>query len=246
MPTDKRTMEEYSSHYQQWLDNKGPVHSMLEKPAMYTALGDVSGKSILCIGCGAGEECEHLRSCGAEVVGIDLSEGLVAKACESYPEIEFHVMDMEQITLERQFDIVYSSLVLHYVKDWTVVFEQVQTALKSDGFFLFSTHNPAYWSGETWETNTERGRALGFTKNKETGELRVYGDYMNPRQVFETWFDDFQVSYYHKPFSAIITEIISSGFRIVECIEPQPIEGLDKYQKLPLFIIFKLHKDYKE
>ena len=57
---------------------KNIAHKFLEKPAMYKKLPDLKDKSILCIGCGTGEECEHLKSLGAKrVVGIDISKGLI-------------------------------------------------------------------------------------------------------------------------------------------------------------------------
>ncbi|MEX0636888.1 MAG: hypothetical protein WD135_08970, partial [Ferruginibacter sp.] len=68
MPTDKKSIQEYNKNYKQWLAKKGLGHSHLEKPAMYSNIGCVAGKTILCIGCGAGEECAHLISLGAKKV----------------------------------------------------------------------------------------------------------------------------------------------------------------------------------
>ena len=43
---------------------------------MLDALGDVSGKSVIDIGCGEGRFCRLLSDLGAEVTGIDLTEAL--------------------------------------------------------------------------------------------------------------------------------------------------------------------------
>ena len=77
---------------------KNFAHMYLEKPAMYKKLPNLKNKTVLCIGCGSGEECEHLLSLKPKrIIGIDLSKELIAIARESYPDIEFRVMDMTKM-----------------------------------------------------------------------------------------------------------------------------------------------------
>lgn len=252
MPTDKKSIREYNKNYKEWLEKKGLGHSHLEKPAMYSALGSIRGKTILCLGCGAGEECAHIKSLGAKkVVGVDISKSLIHTAKKNFPNIDFQVMDMEKLKFaQSSFDLVYSSLVLHYVKDWTKVLSAVRRVLKQDGTFLFSTHNPIYWSALKKEDENEKLQILGYKKDKKTKEIEVYGDYLNVRKINDVWYDSFKVTYYHKPFSSILKDILKSGFKIIDCIEPRPLDSAKridlelwkKSSKLPLFVIFKLQK----
>ena len=251
MPTDRKSIREYNKNYNVWLNKKGLGHSHLEKPAMYSALGNVRGKTILCLGCGAGEECAHLKSLGAKkVIGVDISKSLINIAKKNFPDIEFKIMDMEKLKFSQSFDIVYSSLVLHYVKDWTKVLNKVKKILKKNGILLFSTHNPVYWSTSKEDNKNEKLRILGYKKNKKTKKIEVYGDYLNIRKINDVWFDNFKVTYYHKPFSSIIKDILKSKFKIIDCIEPKPLNSAKKINlefwkkasKIPLFIIFKLQK----
>jgi len=252
MPTDNKTIQEYNKNYKEWLSKKGLGHSHLEKPAMYSALGNVRGKTILCLGCGAGEECAYIKSLKAKkVVGVDISRSLINIAKKNLPDVEFKVMDMEKLELaQSSFDLVYSSLVLHYVKDWTKVLGEVRKVLKKNGIFLFSTHSPIYWSAFKKEDGNEKLRILGYKKDKKTKKIKVYGDYFNVRKINDTWLDNFKVTYYHKPFSFIIKDILKSEFKIIDCIEPRPLDSVKridlefwkKTSKLPLFIIFKLQK----
>jgi len=158
---------------------------------------------------------------------------------------------MEKIKFaQSSFDLIYSSLVLHYVKDWTKVLGEVGKVLKKNGTFLFSTHNPTYWSAFKKEDENEKLQILGYKKDKKTKEIEVYGDYLNVRKINDTWFDNFKVTYYHKPFSSIMKDIIKSEFKIIDCIEPRPLDSAKridlefwkKASKLPLFVIFKLQK----
>jgi len=251
MPTDKRTVEAYNKNAKKWLERKGFGHSHLEKPAMYAALGDVKGKRILCLGCGAGEECAYFVARGATVVGVDISKSLIEKARHDVPEAVFHVMDIEKIPFpQSSFDIVYSSLVLHYLKDWTLVLEKVRSVLRPKGIFLFSTHHPAYWGAEKIETKDTVSIFLGFSRNRRTKRIVVSGDYIHARKIHDVWNGDFHVTYYHRPLSHLLRDIINSGLKLVDCIEPRPLLSAKKLNpsffeqtdKLPLFIIFKLVK----
>ncbi len=255
MSTDKDTIDSYGNYAEQWAkrmrSHENIAHEYLEKPAMYKRLPDLKGKSVLTIGCGTGEECEHIKSLGAgKVVGIDISEGLIEYARKSYPDIEFHVMDMEQIELNEKFDFVYSSLVMHYVESWKKTLNNIYDVMKDDAIFLFSTHHPATWGAQRTRSETERISLLGYKKLKKNQECEVIGDYLNTRKIKDVWFGNFDVSYYHRPLENIIGDILSSGFKIVDFAEPKAVPAAkekDKifyeiHDKIPLFMIFALKK----
>lgn len=255
MATDKKTTKSYDEYALKWAEEirtgKNIAHKFLEKPAMYKKLPNLKDKSVLCIGCGTGEECEHLKSLGAgKVIGIDISKGLIDFAKKSYPDLEFRVMDMEKLDFQdNSFDFVYSSLTLHYIKDWTKTLRGIHKALKKDGVFLFSTHHPVRWGAEDIQSEVKTSSLLGFEKYN-SGERKVFGDYLNTRKITAVFFNDFKVSYYHRPLSKIISDIIKSGFAIKDFIEPKPLRSVIKEKpgfykvnsKIPLFMIFELRK----
>ena len=50
-------------------------HRFIEKPMMKELLPDLTGKKVLMLGCGTGEESLMLKEYGSrEIIGIDLSE----------------------------------------------------------------------------------------------------------------------------------------------------------------------------
>lgn len=83
MPTDPKTLDWYNEHAQGYADHvRNPddsvYHSLYEKPAMYALLPDLSGKSVLSLGCGSGEDSAYLKKQGAaKSIGIDLSPALI-------------------------------------------------------------------------------------------------------------------------------------------------------------------------
>lgn len=255
MPTDKKTIKSYDNYASQWAqklrNGNNPAHKFLEKPAMYKKLPNLKRKAVLCLGCGTGEECEHLKSLGTKrVVGVDISRGLINFAKKSYPDLEFYVMDMEKLNFAaNSFDFVYSSLTMHYVRNWTKTLLGVYKVLKKGGTFLFSTHHPVKWGAEIKRSKKKNTFLMGYEKYR-TGKCKVLGDYLNTRKIHDIWFNEFKVSYYHRPLSEIISDIIKSGFVISDFIEPKPQKAALKekpnfysyHTKIPLFMIFELTK----
>ncbi len=71
--------------------------------------GDFSGKKILDFGCGKGDFLGFLKSKGLSVnyCGIDINENLIELAKKKYPRTDFFAMDIEETSLEMEFDIVF-------------------------------------------------------------------------------------------------------------------------------------------
>ncbi|GAB5045715.1 class I SAM-dependent methyltransferase [Thermodesulfovibrio sp. TK110] len=65
------------------------------------------GKRLLDFGCGKGDFYGFLRERGVKCryVGIDINPSLIEFARKSYPEAEFHVMDIENEPLPEVFDL---------------------------------------------------------------------------------------------------------------------------------------------
>lgn len=254
MATNKDIIDSYNQYTEKWAEKlrsgKNIAHKYLEKPAMYKKLPDLSSKTVLCVGCGTGEECDYLIKRGAKkVVGIDISSNLIEYARKSYPRIEFHVMNMEKLEFpDNSFDYIYSSLAMHYVDNWVKPLMEIRRVLKNKGIFLFSTHHPVKWGAEKLREISQKTFLMGYSINKKDKTCKIYGDYLNTRKIEDIWFGDFKVSYYYKSMSSIITDIIKSKFEIIDFIEPKAIDSARKtekvfwevHQKIPLFMIFEL------
>jgi SAM-dependent methyltransferase len=237
-------------------EEASPFHAYYEKPAMFAALPDVTGQAVLCIGCGSGEECRELKQRGAEkVVGTDISQNLVEIARTQVPECEFEVMDMQALdfALER-FDCVYSSLALHYAKDWEAVMKGVYPVLKPGGIFLFSTGHP-FMESFVWRQEDDGARTFRefvIEKDRVEKTVNIRGDYMTAG-VFPVKFhvtDEHAIETLHLPLGDMFKSILSAGFQLVDFIEPLPTQqfqdldpmNYEMLRKIPTFVIFKLRK----
>jgi ubiquinone/menaquinone biosynthesis C-methylase UbiE len=119
-----------------------------EWPTIRSILPDLQGKKVVDLGCGYGWFCRSAREQGAaQVLGMDLSEKMLGKAKEMTedPAIEYRQQDLEALQLPvASFDLVYSSLTLHYIEDLGKLFATVYQALVNGGEFIFTAEHPIY------------------------------------------------------------------------------------------------------
>jgi len=258
MSTDKKTVAAYDKYAKEWGERKNKIdgstiyHLYLEKPAMYGKLPSLKEKTVLCLGCGTGEENEFIHTLGAKrVVGVDISSGLIEIAKKAYPHLEFQVMDIEKLDFpDGSFDFVFSSLTMHYLKDWIETLKRVHNTLKEGGTFLFSMTHPFFSATMLKDDAEQKSRILGYKDIKNTNDCETYGDYLNPSMREVTINKDLKVTNYHHPLSTIIKEITSSGFELLDIVEPKALipskESFPKFweihQKIPEFIVFELKK----
>lgn len=111
MPAD---MSEWNA--EQYLKFK----SQRTQPAMDLAqrIAADNPQTVLDVGCGPGNSTKVLKQVfpKAHIVGIDSSENMIQKARETYPDIEFQVMDIteENRSLEN-LDIIFSNACLQWI-----------------------------------------------------------------------------------------------------------------------------------
>ena len=252
MSTDKRTIKWYNDFAQGYTnhvrdENDSIYHSLYEKPAMYSLLPDLKNAKAISIGCGSGEDCNQLQKRGADVTGIDISEGLIAIAKKSYPRCSFHTMNMEDLRFKHSsFDFAYSSLAIHYLEDWTQALTEAYRVLRPGSSYLISCGHPVYSAMKgTTGTSEEAESVLRWKKDKNNNEAEVTGNYTDRREMsFNEWF------VWHKSLDEISTEIAQAGFVIDLIHEPKPLPKMkdiapmdyEVLMRIPNFIIFKLRK----
>lgn len=119
-----------------------------EWPTLQSMLPDLQGLRVVDLGCGFGWFCRWAHEMGtAAVHGLDVSENMLARARETTSDltITYARADLEKLDLgEGAFDLVYSSLALHYIENLRGLFEQVRRGLVPGGRLVFSVEHPMY------------------------------------------------------------------------------------------------------
>lgn len=220
----------------------------IEVPAMLKLIGNVKGKVILDIGCGFGDHIRKLSKRGAKrIVGFDASSKLIKIAKkQKIPFSEFYVGDMnKKLKFENgSFDIVFSSLALHYVKNLNRLFSEIHRVLKKGGVFVFSTGHPIFDL-----INQSPIHMVGIKKVK--GKRIIYGNYFD-ESLKETdlgsCLGKMKVRCY--TYETLIKTALKNNFELIDYIDAKPTShsrryNAEKYKlttRFPTFILFKLRK----
>ena len=234
MRDGQRTAGQYdamAAHYA--ADNaENAFNAHYERPATISLLGEVKGRRVLEVGCGAGPLTAWLVDHGAIVTALDVSPLMLQRANRRLGDrATFVIADLADplpFGPDTRFDLVVASLVLHYVKDWQTPLAEFRRLLRGDGAVVFSTHHPTM----DWQ-------------------LHCPDDYFVLKQVTETWSkgsQDFPVTFWRRPLTAMTAAIAAAGFVMEHVVEPEPrreLRGRDPeaYSLLstkPQFLFFRL------
>jgi 2-polyprenyl-3-methyl-5-hydroxy-6-metoxy-1,4-benzoquinol methylase len=140
------------------------------------------GGSILDLGCGPGWTSIFLARAGFDVMGIDISERMIAiaqeRAAEENVSVTFHVADMEDLNLEqRDFDGVLLFDALHHCPHFGRVLQGAAGHLRDGGHLLLMEPSWLHrYSPHARATTRRYGvTELGFSRRQLNRELRQAG-----------------------------------------------------------------------
>ena len=230
--------------YKKIRENKCNANDLIETPALFSLLPDLQGKTILDLGCGVGGHCLEFVNAGAKkVVGIDISKKMleVAEKENHHSKITYLNLPMESLSqISEKFDLVVSSLAIHYVKDFEKLASDVFNLLNENGLFVFSQEHPlntCFSEGNRWTKDEKGNKLFANISNYSTDGLRE-----------SSWFVD-GVKKYHRTFSSIVNTLVLKGFVIEKFVEPIPTEQmLEKYPEhkdllhKPDFLVVRVKK----
>lgn len=186
-----------------------------EWPTLKKMLPDFAGKRVLDLGCGYGWHCRYAAEMGAaSVVGLDLSERMLARAREfETPGIEYLCASIEDAPLPPEgFDAVISSLALHYVADFDAAAQKIYALLAPGGDFVFSVEHPIFTADgpQDW-CYDEAGEKRHWPVDRYFSEGKRESVFLGER-----------IEKYHRTLTGYVRALIKAGFEIVDLAEPQP------------------------
>jgi ubiquinone/menaquinone biosynthesis C-methylase UbiE len=94
--------------------------------------------SVLDVGCGSGILAAELAEHYARVVGIDLSDGMlaIARAKRARANVEYRNADANDLKLDEKFDLIVSSTTFHHLDDVPRTLEGLKGLLRPGGRIL--------------------------------------------------------------------------------------------------------------
>ncbi|MCD0446993.1 class I SAM-dependent methyltransferase [Glycomyces sp. A-F 0318] len=184
------------------------LNAYYARPAILDLAGDVAGRRILDVGCGAGPIFEELRDRGAIVTGVDPSIKMLELARRRLGEDAA----LQQADLndplpfpDNAFDDAVACLVLHYLEDWSAPLAELRRVLAPGGRLIVAVNHPFNYKFFNPERDYFATHEYGLECN------------FNGQNVL--------LSQWHRPLHAITSAFIEAGFRITVVSEPPPAPG---------------------
>ena len=197
---------------------------MIETPQLFELIGDVKDKEILDLGCGAGNNDRKLIEKSAKsVLGIDLSKKMieVANKENDLDNIEYKVMSMNDIDkINRKFDLVVSSLAIHYIEDYDNLCKKIYNLLNDGGEFIFSCGHPM----DSAPILNDYSDNFVIINDKK---YFLLSDYNNEGKRISHWFVD-GVETYHRNMSHLVNGLINAGFKLEKMVESYATDEIIK------------------
>ena len=140
--------EEFYAGYSRLSRSVEGLDGAAEWPALRALLPELRGLRVLDLGCGFGWFSRWARAAGAaQILGIDVSEKMLARArAETQDEaVAYARADLEKVELRPDaYDLVFSSLTLHYLENLERLLAEIHQALLPGGHLVFSAEHPIY------------------------------------------------------------------------------------------------------
>ena len=213
-----------------------------EWPSLQPLLPDFTGKRVLDLGCGYGWHCFYAAQQGAAyVLGIDNSQRMleVAKTKNNAPEIQYRRASIDQLSLpEESFDVVFSSLAIHYLPDYPGLVEQVKGWLVPGGDFVFSVEHPIFTAQgpQDWVYGP-KGEILHFPVDNYFYEGEREAVFLGEKMVK-----------YHRTLTTYLDTLLQKGFSLKRVVEPQPpqsmmnLPGMQDEMRRPMMLLVAAEK----
>lgn len=213
---DKTFFDKYSSmnRSKQGLKGAGEWHELRK------ILPTFEDKRVLDLGCGFGWHCQFAIENGARsVIGVDISQKMLNEARNKTESanIQYLCMPIEEIDFpENSFDIIISSLALHYIQSFEEVLNRISKCISKGGKLVFSVEHPIFTAQgpQDWYYDAE-GKILHWPV-----------DHYFIESVRNTIFLGEEVIKYHRTLTTYLNTILKGGFEITDIVEPKPQENL--------------------
>lgn len=215
-------------------DGARSPNTVMEEPAFVDALGSVTGRRVLDLGCGDGSTAGLILAKGAaSYVGLDGSAGMieVARRGSIDERMRFIHGDIEEFDLGvGQFDVVISRMALHYVEELAAVFDGVHRALDEHGRLVVSVVHPVITSHD----NPSDGPRTSW----------MVDSYFDRGARERTWFGS-SVVWQHRTVEDYVRLITDHGFRLDVLSECEPsaellaadTDELARRRRVPLVLL---------
>ena len=145
LTTEGGLFDEWPDRYDKWFETPiGKLVREFEADLLHELLDPQPGELMLDVGCGTGIFTGPILSSGAEVIGIDISIPMVARAVSRFGGQQFKPLAGNMLSLpfaNDSFDKVYSMTALEFVANAEAAVAELKRVTKTGGLIVMTTLN---------------------------------------------------------------------------------------------------------
>lgn len=124
-------------------------------------------KTVIDLGCGTGDSLSKFAQKGYTVSGIDISNVALKKAAELFKKqglekIDLQCMDLNKLDITNKADIIFSKLMIAFIKDKDAFLKNVKKMMNKDSFFVLIT--PVLYKDIKYSKNDKTKIAVDFNE----------------------------------------------------------------------------------
>jgi ubiquinone/menaquinone biosynthesis C-methylase UbiE len=243
--------------------------NLINTPAFFKMLPEISGLTGLDIGCGEGYNTRIAAKRGGKMTAIDISETFIkyAKEAEEHEPLGINYQLANAIDLpfpDKHFHFVMATMSLMDMANHKKALAEIFRVLKPDGFFQFSISHPFITSKIPWtwirDENDIIRRSNGTLDTRKTGFV-VSGYFEKVEGEIEEWIfgaapkemtenmGNFKIPRFDVTLSEWLNLLIRIGFKLEEFCEPYASDDvLKEYPEeydtriIPYFLLVRCRK----
>jgi len=240
MKSDEVIRRQWNEAAESWIkfvrSGKNYYSEYLNGPALKQMIGNVEGKKVLDIGCGEGYFSRFFARAGAEVTGIDISEGLIRGAVEEEERnplgVKYFVADAANLNMleSESFDVAFCYMALMDIQDYEGVMSEASRILKTGGRFVVLMEHPCFTAFRVLDGKVVSGWETHTREDGSKEHLYYWiDDYFRRHSYTFEWKHDrlpssFVTTGFHRTLSDYVNALTKHGLVITRFDEPQPME----------------------
>lgn len=204
---------------------ESPTRTHLDWPAVRSLLPDPTGRRVLDAGCGPGTYAGWLAERGADVVGVDVSEAMIALADAEFGDVAtFRRADLEaslEFADDGSFDAVVCQFAFSHLREVDTALSEFARVLRDDGALVLSTHHPFH--------------DYLVVRDRDYPDMAdAYGVEVDPEVVadgppsyhdterYEIDWGGGGCPYYRRSLGDLLGAVTDAGFAVTDAVEPTP------------------------
>jgi SAM-dependent methyltransferase len=201
--------------------------------------GDLKGRRVLDVGCGAGENAVAMARMGAHVIAIDTSSAQLSLgrrlAEEAEVRVEWHEVDAADLAFLRadSIDLALAAGVVHEIEDIDRLLRQVHRVLRAGAPFVFTHEHPM---------RLTIGRDDEAPDGLPLGPFEVRRSYFDVAPIVTTR-DGEPLQVWPRTIADVFSALHRAGYRVDVLLEPETTRSSDPGPAVPTAVLWRARKE---